>query len=320
MGPVVSGSYVGAAAVRDILAARVASGSRPGFREDGLRVALCIEGGVARGTVSGGMALAVHELGLTCAFDDIYGASAGAISGAWLTSGTPESLVGWADPAYGRMLIRRHGPLRRRPVLDVRRLVEVVYTQIAPMDFAAILAHPVRWHPLATDADSGESVDLRPLLTEPADVQRALHASACVPVLAGPPVVIGDRRYVDAGVAQAVPFHTAARQGATHILVLRSRRPDEPPTPSRAAALAARTALRGHGAGFRHALLTNSHRYAADDAMLTGRAPLPTDYPPLACVVAPTAPSMPGLAPTGEVLRAAFAAGRQAVYDALARS
>ena len=60
-----------------VVAARAAAGSRPGARDDGLRVALAIEGGGMRGTISAGMALALHELGLVGAFDAVYGASAG---------------------------------------------------------------------------------------------------------------------------------------------------------------------------------------------------------------------------------------------------
>ncbi len=66
------------------LAARCRTGSRPGARDDGLRIALIIEGGGMRGVISAGMALALDELGLVPAFDAVYGASAGAITGAWL--------------------------------------------------------------------------------------------------------------------------------------------------------------------------------------------------------------------------------------------
>ncbi|GLW06000.1 hypothetical protein Misp01_11300 [Microtetraspora sp. NBRC 13810] len=60
-----------------VLADRVRRGSRPGERRDGHRVALAIEGGGMRGTISAGMALALYESGMTHAFDAVYGASAG---------------------------------------------------------------------------------------------------------------------------------------------------------------------------------------------------------------------------------------------------
>ena len=212
-----------------VIEERARSGSRPGHRRDGLRVALSIEGGGMRGTVSAGMALALHERGLVPAFDAVYGSSAGAISGAWLLSSTPEGLRGWADPEYARSLIRWSAMLRRRPnrrpVVDVETLIEVLYQTEFPLDFASVLASPVGYHPLATDAATGESTDLRPLITDEAELRLALRASASLPFLAGPPIELHDRRFFDAGVAESIPFRTPLAQGATHILVLRSRRP-----------------------------------------------------------------------------------------------
>ncbi len=205
------------------LAARARAGSQPGSRDDGLRIALAIEGGGMRGTISAGMALALDELGLVPAFDALYGASAGAITGAWLLS-RPEGLYGWTEPAYARTLIRRSAALRGRPVADVRALIEDLYQTTFPMDFAAVLASPVEFHPLATDAATGESTDLRPLISDPAGLRLALRASAALPLLAGPPVTIAGRRFYDAGVSESIPYRTALTQGATHILVLRSRR------------------------------------------------------------------------------------------------
>jgi predicted patatin/cPLA2 family phospholipase len=212
-----------------VIEERARSGSRPGHRDDGLRIALSIEGGGMRGTVSAGMALALYERGLLSAFDAVYGSSAGAISGAWLLSSAPEGLRGWADPDYARSLIRWSAPLhrrtRRRPVVDVETLIEVLYQTEFPMDFASILASPVEYHPLATDAATGESTDLRPLINDAAELRLALRASASLPFLAGPPIELHDRRFYDAGVAESIPFRTPLAQGATHILVLRSRRP-----------------------------------------------------------------------------------------------
>jgi predicted patatin/cPLA2 family phospholipase len=184
-----------------VLAARARAGSQPGCRDDGFRVALAIEGGGMRGTLSAGMALALDELGLVPAFDAVYGASAGAITAAWLLS-RPEGLRGWTEPAYARAFIRRSGLMRGRPVADVRALVEELYVSTFPMDFAAVLASPIEFHPLATDAATGQSVDLRRLVGTPAELRLALRASAALPLLAGPPVEFAGRRFYDAGPAK----------------------------------------------------------------------------------------------------------------------
>src|SRR6202012_5459498 len=184
-----------------------------------------VEGGGMRGTVSAGMALGLHELGLVPAFDAVYGSSAGAITAAWLLSSNPAGLRGWADPDYARTLIRWPALRRGHPVVDVRTLVEVVYQTTFPLDFDSVLASPVEYHPLGTDAATGESTDLRPLIASPAELRLALRARASLPFLAGPPVELRGHRFYDAGIAESVPFRTPLAQGATHVLVLRSRRP-----------------------------------------------------------------------------------------------
>jgi predicted patatin/cPLA2 family phospholipase len=287
-----------------VLGERARAGSLPGSRDDGLRVALAIEGGGMRGTISAGMALALDELGLVSAFDAVYGASAGAITGAWLLS-RPQGLRGWTEPAYARAFIRRSALLRGRPVADIRALIEELYQTTFPMDFAAVLASPVEFHPLATDAATGQSTDLRPLCGSPAELRLALRASAALPLLAGPPVQLDGRRFYDAGLSESVPYRTALAQGATHVLVLRSRR--EPATtvtgpdgrgPARSARMLARTALRRETAALRAAFLGRDARLADDDRRLSDyQSALThepgTTTPPAALAGASSPPSAP---------------------------
>jgi len=316
---------------------RVRSGSQPGHRSDPYRIALSIEGGGMRGTVSAGMALELHELGMLPAIDAVYGSSAGAITGAWLLSSTPEGLRGWADPEYARTLIRWSAPLRGRPVVDVRTLVEVVYQTEFPMDFDSVLASPVEYHPLGTDAETGESTDLRPLIANPVELRLALRASASLPFLAGPPVELRGRRFYDAGVAESVPFRTPLAQGATHVLVLRSRRPlatddvdidaAEPsgadgvngsavPRPPRSIRLLTRTTLRNESLALRTALLTRRVRTAADVARIMameaeGKALM--IYPPA------TTPPVSRLTTDSRLLAGALESGRGAARELLTR-
>jgi predicted patatin/cPLA2 family phospholipase len=326
------------------LAARRGTGSRPLARDDGLRIALIIEGGGMRGVISAGMALALDELGLVPTFDAVYGASAGAITGAWLLS-RPEGLLGWAEPAYAKTLIRRTALLRGRPVADVRALIEDLYQTTFPMDFAAVLASPVEFHPLATDAATGQSTDLRPLIGNPADLRLALRASAALPLLAGPPVELAGRRFYDAGVSESVPYRTALTQGATHLLVLRSRPSPEgnvpsqspadgrPFRPSRSARWLARTTLRRETLALRATFLARESRRAADDQILadyeaaptapaatfvTAVTPAPAKHPAVLSIrPAPDSPVVSRLATDGALLRAALEAGRAAAHATL---
>jgi len=67
---------------------RASTNSKPGARasDDNATLALSIEGGGMRGAVSAGMASAIAVLGISDAFDSIYGSSAGSIVGAYMVS------------------------------------------------------------------------------------------------------------------------------------------------------------------------------------------------------------------------------------------
>ncbi|WP_245568939.1 patatin-like phospholipase family protein [Nocardia concava] len=211
----------------ELIARRHREGSRPGQRTDAHRLALVIEGGSSRGAYSHGMAMAIEELGVLPCFDAVYGASAGALNAAWLLCGRAvESKRAW-NPEVINRVINPSRALRGGKVVDTEYLVHTVYERLVPMDFPAILANPITFHPIATDADTGAAVDLHPELSDPRSVQIALKASTCLPILAGRPVRIGARRYVDAGLSESVPVRTALAQGATRVLVLRTRRDDE---------------------------------------------------------------------------------------------
>ncbi|WP_423488259.1 patatin-like phospholipase family protein [Mycobacteroides sp. PCS013] len=213
----------------EVLAARLATGSRPGNRQDGHRVALAIEGGGNRLAYSAGMCIALDELGLTSCFDSVYGTSGGALNGAWLLTGEAQRwLPSWAWPEVAAARVNDPARLLRGgPVVDLKALVGNVYTSITPMNFDAILGNSITFHPIATDARTGAACDLAPYIVGRASLQTALRASACLPLLAGPPVQLAGRAFVDGGVAEAIPWPSAVAQGATHVLVLRTLREDQ---------------------------------------------------------------------------------------------
>jgi predicted patatin/cPLA2 family phospholipase len=293
-----------------LISRRHADGSRPGYRADGHRIALAIEGGSSRGTYSSGMVMALEELGLTRCFDAVYGASAGALNGAWLLSGRAlTGMRGWWDPEIMRRVINPWRFLRGRPVVDTEYLVHTVYQKLTPMDFPAILANPVTYHPLATDADTGDSVDLRPYIHQVEDLQKALRATTCLPILAGRPISLGGRRFVDAGLAEPLPFRTALSQGATHVLMLRTRRATERPVKP----------PRSHGIlvpryypGLKAVWEEQHARDVSDEQLLT-------ELPSVMSVRPPTgSPNVTALERDPKVLRRAVMLGREAVHAALA--
>src|SRR3982751_2138376 len=110
----------------EILRARAARGSRAPH-EDGARIAPAIEGGAMRGVVSAGMVAALEQLGMTHAFDAVYGSSAGAINGAYFLAGQANlGATIYSEDINNRKFIDLARPLRGRPIVDLDFLIEHV--------------------------------------------------------------------------------------------------------------------------------------------------------------------------------------------------
>ena len=289
-------------------------------RPPGARVALVVEGGGMRGSVSGGMALALDELGLARAFDAAYGSSAGALNAMWLVAGrVRDGIPTWTDPRLVRALIGRRRVLRGQPVVDVRGLVEERYERLSPGLFAAVLASAVELHPIATDVATGEAVDLHGAIADVPTLRLALRASATLPLLAGPPVALAGRRLTDAGLSAAIPFRAALADGATHVLVLRSRRAGEGVAPpGRAGGALTAAALRRLGPAVAAAYRTRVEREAADEALLARHDADPTRAPAILSIRPAPGSVVPGrLERDVAVIAAGLEAGRAAALAAL---
>ena len=293
-------------------------------RPEGARVALVVEGGGMRGAVSGGMALGLDELGLAGAFDAAYGSSAGTLNAMWLVSGrVRDGIPTWTDPQLvGELISRPRGLARRGPVVDVEGLVEERYERLSPGLFDAVLAGRTELHPLATDVETAEAVDLHDTIRDPRSLRLALRASAALPLLAGPPIAIDGRRYIDAGLSAAIPFRAALAGGATHILVLRSRRAGETVTaPGRLSGALTGRALRRVSPALETAFRTSVEREGADEALLVHHDADPAMKPAILSIRPPVDSPVPSrLERDLGVIRAGLEAGRAAAHAALGGS
>lgn len=245
--------------VLQVLKQRFETKSKPGQRRDNHRVALCIEGGGMRGAISAGMTAAIEHLGLSDAFDVVYGCSAGSIVGAYFVS---RQLPVYGARIYYDILCapHKHGPfidvralrhhpyLRRfsrlfisssdnadkverastkksRPVLWLDRLIWSVMTEQAPLNWerfwknhtvqplVPVAASLAQQQPHAFwDVKSLDGLLLR------------LRASASVAGIAGDLVKVDGKVYADALMYEPIPVGCAKNDGATHIVVLRTRR------------------------------------------------------------------------------------------------
>lgn len=289
-------------------------------RPDGARLALVVEGGGMRGAVSGGMVLGLDELGLAQSFDDAYGSSAGTLNAMWLVSGRiREGIPTWTDPALVAELIDWRRVIGRGPVVGIETLVEQRYEQLAPGLFAAVLASPTKLHPIATEIDSGQAVDLAPLIRDEQTLRLAIRASSTLPILAGAPVTLDGHRYLDAGLSAAIPFRAAIADGATHILLLRSRQLGQVPGPP--TGLGARVmprALRRISPAIAEGFLTRAEREGEDEQFLAEHDREPDRQPYILSVRPAEGSPVPSrLERDVDVVRAGLEAGRQAIRSAL---
>lgn len=263
------------------------------------------------------MVRGLEEIGLSSVFDAVYGTSAGAINGAWLLCGRARSGMRlWTDPVTLRRAIDPGRMLRGGPAFDLKYLVHEVYDRIDPMDFDAILANATTFHPIATDIHTGRSVDLRPHIVDKPTLMKALRASAGLPVLAGPPIELGGRRYFDGGLTESVPIRAAVRSGATHALVLRTRRADERrPSASWLHNVVGGTYMRFSAPGAYRAWLERPGQQDVEEGVLADLGPAVLQiHPPFG------SPVIGGAARDTVLLARGLEIGRRAVHDAFSES
>jgi len=217
--------------VIDRLLERAATKSRAPHG-DGRRIALAVEGGAMRGVISAGMLWALEDLGLTEAFDAVYGSSAGAISGAYFLAGQAGlgTRIYYEDINNARFIDLSRAA-RRRPIVNLGYLLDDVAVHRKRLDTDRVLRSPTSLTIMATDVDSGSPRALTGFQDAP-HLFSAMRASATMPVMAGPPHEHEGHRYLDAGLSEPIPVTSAERDGYTDILVLLTRTPTMRPHPS----------------------------------------------------------------------------------------
>ena len=204
-----------------VLLERAAAGSRPDQRDDGHVVCLAVEGGGMRGAVTAGMCAALETAGLVPAFDRIYGCSAGAVNGAFTAAGQASLGATIYEECASRRYIDARRLVRGRPVVDLELVFDELLARKRPLsrdglangpDFRAVAVSPRRGQLRVLE-------DLR----DPDETLSAVRASCAVPVLNGAPQRFRGEPLVDGGFLESVPYRSALREGATHVLALRSR-------------------------------------------------------------------------------------------------
>lgn len=185
-----------------------------------------------RGVISAGMVSALEALGLTHAFDAVYGSSAGAINAAYFLAG--QARLGttiYYEDINNRRFIDLRRALRGHAIVDLSFLLDDVVERRKRLDVDALLANASPLTVIATDVQAQAATRLR-AFTNRAQTIAALRASATMAVVAGAPVEYGGRLFLDASLSEPIPLPSAEADGFTHAVVLLTRTGGMRPKPS----------------------------------------------------------------------------------------
>lgn len=202
---------------------RCRTGSVPGERRDGLKIGLAIESGAMSGVVSAGMLAALEFLGLSRAFDVVYGSSAGAINGAYFVAGQAASGAAlYYESINNSRFVNPLRLLRGEPPFSLNFLFEQAMTRDKSLNWRKVVQSPIELVPIGTSVKTGEAVPLRGSQSRESLFLR-LKASAQFPYPASQPIRVAEEEFFEGGVTVPVPIPSALDESCTHVLALLTR-------------------------------------------------------------------------------------------------
>ena len=181
------------------------------------RLGLVLEGGGMRALFTAGVLDALSETGIR--FDGIIGVSAGAAFGCNWKSHQPGRALRYnvrfcRDSRYGSL----RSLLRTGDLFDAEFCYRTLPRTLDPFDSATFEADPTRFWVVATDADTGKAVCPEIAVADNLAFDW-FRASASMPIVSRP-VPIGDRRYLDGGIADPIPLARFESMGFSRNLVI----------------------------------------------------------------------------------------------------
>ncbi|EIE7516860.1 patatin family protein [Vibrio parahaemolyticus] len=181
--------------------------------------ALIVEGGAMRGVFSCG--ILDHFLAADFSpFDSFWGVSAGASNlAAYLAKMPGRNLKIYLDYSLRNEFITPSQLIRGGDVMDLDWMWQVTLEELG-IDKEVLAADPRPFFLVVTRQDTGQAEYLTPDVDMLAETMKA---SSALPVLYRNGVLLNGTRYVDGGVADALPITEAIKRGATKIMVLRSQ-------------------------------------------------------------------------------------------------
>ena len=210
-----------------ILNARARAQSKPGKRADPHHLALVVECGGMRGAVAGGMMQVLQDAGMTTAFDSAHGSSAGACAAAYFLSGQSEAgRAIYHEDICNRAIVNPAGLLRYPSMVETDYIVDEIIAKKRFLNTDKIIASRTQFHVVTTSVSSGLPV-VHAKFPDRQSILNALRASLRVPGLREPGVHMNGVLHIDGGISAPIPIFSATKSGATHILVIRTKKAGE---------------------------------------------------------------------------------------------
>lgn len=168
---------------------------KPPFN-DGKKISLVLCGGIMAGAVGAGAVIALEELGLRNAFDDIYAYSAGFCNASYFVSGQVRLGASiYYDDLSGSRFINF---LRLWKILDIDYMIDVICTKKA-LDVGEIMRHMTKLYVPLTESSTGRVSYIEAHDVDKHDYALLMGASASVPYLHPGHVSINGNSYKDLG-------------------------------------------------------------------------------------------------------------------------
>jgi predicted patatin/cPLA2 family phospholipase len=198
-----------------------------GKRKDKYKIGLIVQGGGMRGAFSSGAMMGLDELGMTEAFDYVYGSSSGSCASAYFLSGQIQSAgpIYW-DYLYGFRFIR---PWNLNRILDLDYLCDDLFRNERRLDLLKLRRNPAELKIYLTESQTGRCEFVTNRGKD--DIIAAIKASCALPSYYRKPVEVRGRVYYDGNVGKALPFEEALRDGCTDILVVATLRESDSDSP-----------------------------------------------------------------------------------------
>lgn len=186
---------------------------------DGRKIVLVLWGGIMRGVRGGGAVMALSELGLSGAFDEIYTVSAGFPTACFFLAGqTNAGMSMFGEELCSKKFLNRW---RFWQGMDVDYLLKTMRDKKS-MDVARILAHPSRLYVRAVNLQKKtfEYLEIHQVGKE--NFWPLMRASVSVPILHRHPARIGEFDYIDTNINGYLAEHIryVLATDATDILVI----------------------------------------------------------------------------------------------------